>query len=188
MIRTNYYWTLLVLLAVLFVIGIGIPGFLHRSPEIPDTGASAAAPTPGVVRTPEADPQEVVSSAEPALVELVNNCTYPFSYWQDRVEDWPEQVVLGGKVYSRAEMRELLSTAEPDVQTRLIQQIYTAFLNILNGANYTVIESLLFSAASWLDANTLGSQVSEFSRQEGLAMAQIIEKYNEGEIGPGPCP
>jgi hypothetical protein len=190
MVNRNRYLTLSILLAAAMLLGVGVPAYMNQRPQ------EALAEKPAESGQPPAQSRQQVEARQPAgapeeaqlPVEQVPNCTYPIHYWQEQPEDWPAEIVLGGRALGKEEARILLNSTDPNVQTQLSQQVYTAFLNILAGANYTVIERVLLNAAAWLDDNPPGSQVSELSRNEGLYMAQVIGHYNQGEIGPGLCP
>jgi hypothetical protein len=190
MVERNRYITLSILLAAAMLLGVGVPAYMNYRPQ------EALAEKPAESGQQQTQSRQQVEARQPAgapeeaalAVEQIPNCTYPMHYWQERPEEWPAEIVLGGRALGKEEARILLNSTEVDVQTQLSQQVYTAFLNILAGSNYTVIERVLLNAAAWLDDNPPGSQVSELSRNEGNYMAQVIGHYNQGEIGPGLCP
>jgi hypothetical protein len=186
MISKNRYITLTVLLGAALLLGVAVPAVVSfRQPQ--QQAALPALPTQTAAPQRPADVVEAAAGPVEVSNEQTPICTYPLHYWKDRPGQWPAQVVLGGQVYNRADAQALLGQQPDEVGVHLAQQVYTAFLNILAGANYTVIEGVLMDAAAWLDANPLGSRPSELSQREGAYLAQIMENYNLGEIGPGAC-
>lgn len=182
---------LTILLGVLFILGIAVPivyGLNQR--ETQAAGAIERRPTYIPENPARAVPNE--NLPEPAVVQereqVITNCTFPIEYWQNQPEQWPAQIAIGGKLYTKEDAFQVFTVPDPDPQTLLVRQVYTALLNILNGANPTAIEETLGQANQWLDDNPREQELSEFTRREGLFTAQILSYYNDGEIGPGPCP
>jgi hypothetical protein len=60
-------------------------------------------------------------------------------------------------------------------------------LNILNGADNSVVADTIIAADVWLVENPLGSDPSNPARLIGIALANILDQYNNGVIGPGHC-
>jgi hypothetical protein len=69
----------------------------------------------------------------------------------------------------------------------LAHQLIAAKLNILSGADNSAVADIIANADEWLIANPLGSKPDGPVRQEGIAMAGILDQYNNGIIGPGHC-
>jgi hypothetical protein len=189
MIRKRKNWTIFLLLASVFLLGSAFPFYIRSLGEtIPETGnftpqteANHLPPSYGSVR-------EAVA-VDPLLDEpIFANCTYPVHFWQIKTESWPAQVALSGQIYTKETIRDLFNVEDPDPHSRLIKNIYTAFLNVLNGADVMVIETTLLNAQKWLEDNPPGSQLSEFNLRQGRDMTQTLIHYNNGDLGPGACP
>jgi hypothetical protein len=187
--KKQKFITFSVLFGAVLLFALGLPFLLNN-----DEGFAQ----PAIV---EFTPQSTSAGARPASAEIKGvienevyvsseekNCTYPVYYWLEMPEKWPSEVVLSRQVYTRETLRELYMIAEPDQHTRLIQQMYTSFLNVLYGADIISIEDTLFNAAEWLEHNPPGSDLSEFNLRQGRDMTQVLEYFNNGEIGPGACP
>jgi len=69
----------------------------------------------------------------------------------------------------------------------LANQLIAAKLNILSGANPDSAKRAVEKADGWLIDNPLGSKPGGASRLIGIALAEILENYNLGVIGPGQC-
>jgi hypothetical protein len=180
------YLTLSVLFGIVLLLAVGLPLLLSN-----DSQAQPAAAE--IKRDPTSTPRPAVSEIKEVFVREEEeaperNCTYPLHYWIEMPEKWPNEIVLSKQVYTREIMHELYMEVEPDLHTRLIQQMYTSFLNVLYGADMISIEEILFNAAEWLEDNPPGRELSEFNLRQGREMAQILEHFNNGEIGPGACP
>jgi hypothetical protein len=174
---------LAILLIAIISTGVFLPPLLvERKKE--DTGFATAVPTStaslpliSFVRTPTGTPFPIESA----------NCTYHSFYWKERPEVWPTEVVLGEMNYHREEIRLYFSTETNDLQAHLITQMYTAFLNILYGADISTIHEILIQADNWLALNPTGGGLSEFNLQRGRELAGLLEGYNLGIFGPGAC-
>jgi hypothetical protein len=142
---------------------------------------------------PTVDPGRMVlpvrETSFPEVVQVpLNNCTYPREFWIERPLAWPEQVNIGEVRYTREEMRVLFAVQEPDIPSRLLQSLYITFLNILHGADMTVIETSILDANNWLKMNPPTSSLSELNRRIGIDFAATLDGYNQGDYGPGLCP
>jgi hypothetical protein len=186
--RKQKYLTVSILFAAVLLLAVGLPFILGNGGQAqPETVVYTPRPTSPPVRENAAEIKGVIEN-EAGVEAAERNCTYPMHYWQAKPEKWPNEVVLSGQVYSRESIRDLYMVDDPDLQTRLIQQMYTSFLNILFGADMIAVESTLFNAAEWLEHNPPGSELSEFNVRQGRDMTQVLEHFNNGAIGPGACP
>ena len=70
---------------------------------------------------------------------------------------------------------------------RLIHQLIAAKLNVASGADPAEIETALADADAWLTEHPLGSKPRGRDRQPGLELAERLDDYNNGVIGPGHC-
>ena len=116
-------------------------------------------------------------------------CTFSMDYWRDHPDVWPvEAITIGGVTSTKVEAITILEQAlQGDTTYILASQLITSALNLLNGADGGAIESTVVDANQWLKDHPLGSGLNEEDRQTGLALADILEGYNTGEIGPGAC-
>jgi hypothetical protein len=130
-----------------------------------------------------------VEKEESALIEVLgeNNCTYPLFYWQNHPDSWPVELSIGGRLLTKESIWALYADNTGDNPTLLLKQIYTTFLNILHGSEMDVIEEVLTEAVEWLSINPPESELSEFNRQRAVYLAEVLEGYNNGIIGPGKC-
>jgi len=118
-----------------------------------------------------------------------NNCTYTQGYWKNHPEAWPvEEIMIGGVTYTKAEAITILETPpKGDATYILAHQLIAAKLNILKGADPSAVETTITEADDWLSANPLGSNPSDPNRAQGIALAETLDEYNNGLIGPGHC-
>jgi hypothetical protein len=138
---------------------------------------------------PLTDILEIVEMVEPQpeSSDQDTNCTYPLYYWKDYPDAWPAQIIIGGQIYTRKTMFEIYHAENPDTANLLIQQLYTAFLNILGGTSYNKIEATIVDANTWLGDNPPGTPISENTQQIGIILAAELEDYNNGQNGPPAC-
>lgn len=118
-----------------------------------------------------------------------SNCTYELYFWKNHPEIWPvTEISIGNFKYSQSEAIEILETLpEGDATYVLARHLIATKLNILNGADGTVVASVVVDADAWLTAYPLGTNPSNPERQVGIDLADILDDYNEGDIGPGEC-
>jgi len=125
------------------------------------------------------------------LVETPNpeTCTFSMDYWRDHPDVWPaEAITIGGVTSTKAEAITILEQApQGDTTYILASQLIPSVLNLLNGADGGTIENAAVDADQWLEDHPLGSELNEEDRQAGFALADTLEEYNTGEIGPGAC-
>lgn len=194
MLSRRGFLTLSGLIVAAFILGVVIPAFLINSPqEISNTRLFTPRPTSMRFTTPVVDVLDVFTVPETGEeVEEVSldplNCTYPYYYWKEHPESWPADLHLAGSIYHRADISALYSDPNPDLQSLLIREIYTSFLNILHGSDIRIIEGVIKNAVEWLDHNPPGSPLSEFNRTQGANLVELLEYYNAGLLGPTACP
>ena len=120
-------------------------------------------------------------------------CTRSHGYWKDHADQWPvDNLLLGSENYLQEELVELL--AQPsvgDASIILAKQQIAAKLNLAAGADGSQIVQTIGNADSWLAGFSgilpYGVSPSSEQGQEALALADVLERYNDGVIGPGPC-
>jgi hypothetical protein len=122
-----------------------------------------------------------------AALRVEKNCTYPIAYWKEHPELYPSQMVLGSKVYRANEINEVLSGESQDPAAQLQAQLIGAFLNVLSGADQSLINPTIFQAYGWIVQHPNGSQISDDEREAGSRLSNVLEAYNLGLAGVGPC-
>ena len=118
------------------------------------------------------------------------NCTYTIGYWKNHPEVWPVgSLTLGSVNYTAAELLAILG--EPAAGNGLIilaHQLIAAKLNIQNGANPAAIAATIAAADALIGALVVppigGDSLTPASVS---ALAQTLDDYNNGLIGPGHC-
>jgi len=146
----------------------GAPSRSPVSIEAKDTGAA----TSSVTASAEGDP-----------------CTLTQGFWRNHPEAWPvDTITIGGVPYTKEEALEVLSTpVRGDATYILAHQLIAATLSVSAGADPAAVATALADADSWLAANPLGSDPEGADRDAGIALAEVLDQYNNGLIGPGHC-
>ncbi len=134
-------------------------------------------------------PSIVGSGAGSGRVSASLSCTFTQGFWKTHADAWPvTELVLGGVTYTEAAALSILGTPpRGDATEILAHQLIAARLNVLNGADPTAVASTLDDADAYLAANPLGSKPSGPTRDTGIALAGVLDSYNNGSIGPGHC-
>ena len=116
-------------------------------------------------------------------------CTYTQGYWKNHPDAWPvEEITIGGVIYTKEEAIGILQTAVGgDATFILAHQLIPAKLNVLDGADPSAVETTIADADDWLTEHPLGSDPPEPERQRGVDLAETLDAYNNGVIGPGHC-
>ena len=116
-------------------------------------------------------------------------CTYTMGYWMNHPEAWPmDSIIIGGVTYDKAEAIAILETPpEGDATYILAHQLIAAKLNVANGADFDEIEATIDEADAWLSTHPLGSDPSDSDREQGIALSEILDNYNNGLLGPSHC-
>lgn len=179
------------MLSVLVIaLGIAVPAYMSREqPTLIGGPFHTPRPTSTHFSEPLTEIVEVVAEEESQTEapDEGTNCTYPLYYWSDYPDSWPSQIIIAGQIYTREDIFDIYHTGNPDAATLLIQELYTAFLNILGGASHARIDPVIVDANNWLEANPPGLAVSELNQQIGMNLATALEAYNTGRNGPPPC-
>jgi hypothetical protein len=69
----------------------------------------------------------------------------------------------------------------------LAHQYIAAYLNLLNGADVSVISSQLAQAKALLESYKPSDVLSSSTRSTFVSIAYTLDQYNNGNIGPGHC-
>ena len=118
-----------------------------------------------------------------------NNCTYTLGYWKNHPDAWPvQEITIGNETYTKEEAIAILETpTDGDATYILAHQLIPAKLNVLNGADPSAVETTIADADEWLIEHPLGGDPADPDRAQGIALAETLDAYNNGEIGPGHC-
>jgi len=124
----------------------------------------------------------------PVAIEIPH-CTHGVGYWKSHSDAWPvEEITVGGVAYTKAVAMSILDTASGgDATYILARQLIATKLNLLRGADASALETTVMDADGWLSAHPLGTDPSDPDRADGIALAETLDQYNDGEIGPGSC-
>ncbi|MBV9792040.1 MAG: hypothetical protein JOZ51_27895, partial [Chloroflexi bacterium] len=154
---------------------------------VPPTKTATATAKPTNTAIPTTKPTN--TTVPPTATPPGDNCTYTIGYWKTHPEDWPvESATLGGVTYTKAQLLDILNTPPRGDATYIVaHQLIATGLNILSGADPSAIWSTVTAADNWLKTNKLGSKPTGAAQDQGIALAQKLDEYNNGVIGPGHC-
>ena len=120
----------------------------------------------------------------------VSECTYTQGFWKNHELRWPvSEIDLGNRTYTQ---KELLSILKEPVRGNglvlLARQLIAAKLNIANGSSNTEIKEYIEDADKII-GDFLISPIGEdkLRPNETSKIAEMIDDYNNGLIGPGHC-
>lgn len=118
------------------------------------------------------------------------NCTYTQGYWKNHEEAWPvNSLMLGSVVYTQAELLAILGQpAQGNGLLILAHQLIAAELNVAAGADPSAIAAALAAAHALIGGLVIppiGGGTLPANATSGVA--QILDDYNNGIIGPGHC-
>jgi hypothetical protein len=136
-------------------------------------------PQPSQTTAIQANP---TSTIDPAI-----NCTHNAAYWFNHQDVWPSKVIIANFSYSKEEINSVYQTQSSEVSAALFIQLNTAFLNSVNGADYSAVYSTILDAASWLQLHPVGSEISQADQNAAVAIGESLLDFNEGRLGPGSC-
>lgn len=156
-----------------------------RDTSPPSPTPWTATPTPTADLSPTLPPTPTLAPTQ----DPPSACTHSVEYWKNHPGKWPlDAIILGGRSYSHQEALFWLATpAEGDVSISLVQQLIAVRLNLASGADPAPIENQLVMAVEWLAVNPPGSAPKGSASRLGRSIAEKIEVYNLGRVGPGAC-
>jgi hypothetical protein len=116
-------------------------------------------------------------------------CVHSEGFWTNHPDDWPlEEIAIGGVVYSKdGAIGILLTPPRGDATIIVAHQLIAAMLNVAEGAASGDIEPTIKGADAWLSINPVGSDPSDPERETGIALATLLDDYNNGLSGPVGC-
>ncbi len=155
------------------------------------TPTSTLEPTPTLFQTEPPVPTETLppTPTTAPTAQPGSACTHSPAYWLAYPGQWPlKKLSLGGRTVSLQEALAILaSPSTEDASILLAQQLIAARLNAAAGVDTTMILDVLQAAELWLEAHPPGSAPSSPARDQALILAEDLEAYNLGQIGPGAC-
>jgi len=118
------------------------------------------------------------------------NCTFTVGYWKNHPGAWPVTgLTLGTVFYTQAELLQILN--QPVGGNGLISlahQLIAAKLNILNGADPTVISATIAAADAQIGALVIPPIGAGYLAPASTsANTQTLDDWNNGITGPGHC-
>lgn len=194
--RIKQLWFPIAILAII-VLTVGwilamvvYPRNVQSSEEVlttPDLPTATAVPTEILSSTPS----PIVTLTVPTSTSTPTpaaNCTYTREFWRTNTDVWLiENIVLGNLSYSKIEAIAILESEDPGPIERLMAAFFIALLNTLNGADSVEIDSVMVEARDWLILRPHGVDLSEAEILEIEGIADQLQDYNSGIIGPGLC-
>jgi hypothetical protein len=170
------------------------------------TGTATVEPTETVTGTATVEPTETVEptgtpipSETPATTPSPTStpigtpgtatCTYTQGYWKNHPEAWPvSTLTLGNESYSQEELLEILNTApRGDATIILAHQLIAAKLNLASGVSDEGLGATITYADLWLTEHPVGSNPRWSERVVGILLADTLDEYNNGLLGPNHC-
>jgi hypothetical protein len=117
-------------------------------------------------------------------------CTYTQGWYKNPKHDWPSGDIQRGTSFDGGAGAEAVLNTPPkgNVYYVLAHQYITALLNIQGGASSDDITQALADAADYFaDASVANPLPAGWTKDEVTAIADILDDYNNGLIGPGHC-
>jgi hypothetical protein len=194
--KIKQLWFPLAILAII-VLTVGwilaavvYPNNVQSSDQVlitPDPPTATAVPTEVPTSTPSPIVTATVVTSTPTPTPAAN-CTYSMHFWRTNSDAWLiENIVLGNLSYTKVEVIAILESEDPSPIERLMGEFFTALLNTLNGADSAEIDSIMVEARDWLILRPHGLDLTEAEIVEIEDLADQLQEYNSGIIGPGLC-
>ncbi len=153
----------------------------------PDPPTATAVPTEVPTSTPSPIVTPNVVTSTPTSTDS-DSCTYSMHFWRTNSDAWLiENIVLGNLSYTKVEVIAILESEDPSPIERLMGEFFTALLNTLNGADSAEIDSIMVEARDWLILRPHGLDLAEAEIVEIEDLADQLQGFNSGMIGPGLC-
>jgi hypothetical protein len=148
-----------------------------------------ATPFPTLVPTITLTPEKrsIITFTSTPTFETNAHCTYPLEYWLEHTELWFDMLV-GNIIYSKSDIREIIDNKLQDEKQILLIELYIANLNIISGADSTIIEDTIVETNKWFQNNSHQEQMTEEEYFASTQLIQTLMDFNYGFIGPGLCP
>jgi hypothetical protein len=127
-------------------------------------------------------------------------CTLTQGYWKNHPEAWPvDGLTIDGETYLQGVLLAILETpVEGNAALNLLHQYIAAALNLAAGADDSDVADAFNDAHDWfvaylsitfVDGMPVVGHVDSSSPegQIAIALAGILDQFNNGFIGPGHC-
>jgi hypothetical protein len=117
------------------------------------------------------------------------SCVHSHGFWKNHPEAWPVmEILIGDVTYTQEQALAILKNpTKGDATYILAHQLIAAKLNIAEGAASGDIEPTIKEADAWFIAYPIGSDPSNPEREVGIALAETLDDYNNGLLGPASC-
>lgn len=118
-----------------------------------------------------------------------DDCPDGQGYWKNTAE-WPVvEIIIGGQIYSQAELLIILNTpSEGDASLILAKQIIATKLNIANGQDPTIVQGVIDQADALLSTYASVGKLpynippSSTDGQTLVNVATVADAYNNGSL------
>jgi hypothetical protein len=147
------------------------------------------------VRTPTAminfnrsTPMGAIQSAPIAF--QAQPCTYASEYLMNHVAELEAlgiEIRIGDQEYSPSQAVSIIIGEDRETFRNLFLQLYTAKVNILLGADDSLIEIEISQADSWVSDYSPEESMAIEEMQQAVMLTNILRDFNSGRIGPGLC-
>lgn len=122
-------------------------------------------------------------------------CTLTQGFWQNiKKGDWPEPYDREDIFYGSGQTWQMVlkSPVKGNAYYQAAHQYIAAVLNIANGASApdevdAAISLAMTLFSTYTPAQIAGLKGNDPLRQQFIAISEILDAYNKGEIGPGHC-
>lgn len=121
---------------------------------------------------------------------ISNGCTYTQGYWKNHPSAWDDGIKPGDPFFSSGKswLQVLKTPPKGNVYYILAHQYIAAQLNILNGASSTdEVNTAITWAEGFFNTYTPTSALEKTIRNQATSYANLLDRYNNGDIGPGHC-
>jgi hypothetical protein len=122
---------------------------------------------------------------------ISNGCTYTQGYWKNHPGMWPVGSSPETPFFrSNQTWLQVLKTPPKggNAYYILAHQYIAAQLNILNGASSTdEVNTAITWAEGFFNTYTPTSALEKTIRNQATSYANLLDRYNNGDIGPGHC-
>jgi hypothetical protein len=117
-------------------------------------------------------------------------CTLTQGYWKNHPDAWPvTSLTLGTITYTQAQLLEIFKTpVRGNGLIILAHQLIAAKLNIAAGASDDAVDDAIDDADALVGDQVIPPIGSGYARpQTTSSLANTLDSYNSGIIGPGSC-
>jgi hypothetical protein len=164
----------------------------------PVTGVVTGAPDPGTAGTwvvtfsvtdGELNDTETATWTVVAPPAPVDACTRTQGYWKNHAQAWPVDALTVGRTrLTKAEALALFNRSpKGDATIILVHQLMAAKLNVAAGASTSAVLDTIAEADAWLARVGLYSKPKGANKDQGIRLADVLDRFNNGRLGPPHC-